>query len=226
LALAAALTSLMILAGPATALTLERTYLPPFDHPSTELSGCDAPWCAGETSADPSGALGVELRVLGVGIGRSDMARASVKLTHIVQEPVRQVSIDLNVHIDAAYASAIGAPYAQSAAKVALEALPLNAPGSYQYVEAAVAGAESPVGEAEKEDQDLVLSATLGDGSRLIPAGPIEITVFLIAETTTMQPHAHSAAYADGCASSCLGVGSVEASIAGEARSVTVKEIR
>ncbi len=219
--LAAALTSLMMLAGPATALTLERIYLPPFEQSSTQLSGCDAPWCSGDTSADLTGALGAELQVVGAGIGRSDLAGAFVKLTHVVEEPANELTIDLDVHIDAAYTSAIGAPFAQSVAKIGLEAS--SASGPFQFAELIVAAAESPIGEAEKENQDLVISATLGEGPSVVPAGPIEITVFLIAETTTTRPHAHTA---DGCASGCLGVGIVEASISGQARSVTVKEVR
>jgi hypothetical protein len=225
--LTAALTSLiLLLAGPATALTNERTYLPPFDEAFADLSGCDAPWCAGATSAHPGGALSAEIDVVGAGIGRSDLALASVKLTHTVHEPASEVSIDLSVHVDAASASAIGAPFAQSGAKVALEAWPTKASGSYQYVEEVVAGAESPVGHSEADHQDLVLSVTLGEGPRVIPAGPIEITVFLLAQTTTMPPHVAALGSADGCTSSCVGVGSVEATISGEARSVTVKEIR
>lgn len=223
--LAAALTSLMVLlAGPATALTQERTYLPPFEVTYTELSGCDAPWCSGAASADPGGALSAEVEAVGAGVGRTDGALASVKFTHTVVEPASEISIDLSVHIDAASASAIGAPYAQSEAKVALDVWPTKASGSYEYVEEIVAAAESPIGDADVEGQDLVVSALLGEGPQVIPAGPIEITVFLLAQTTTMPPHA--AVSGAGCASSCLGAGSVAASISGDVRSVTVREIR
>jgi len=225
--LTAALTSLIVLlAGPAGAFTTQHAYLPPFEEVLTDLSGCDAPWCAGEVSANPGGALSADLRVVGAGVGRSDMASGSVKLTHVVDAPASEISIAVSVHIDAAHASAIGAPFARSATKVSLQAWPLKDSGSYQSSEAVIAAAEAPVGDTEAEEQDMEISVTLGAGPRVIPAGPIEITVSVVAETTTMPPHAESLGHADSCAGSCVGVGTVDASISGEARSVTVKEIR
>ena len=224
--LTAALSLIVLLAGPAGALTTQHTYLPPFDQAFTDFGGCDAPWCAGEVSANPGGALSADLHVVGAGVGRFDLAAGSVKLTHVVGSPASEISIDVSVHIDAAHASAIGAPFARSATKVGLEAWPLKDSGSYQYAEAVIAAAEAPVGDTEAEEQDIVISVTLGAGPRVIPAGPIEITVSLVAETTTMPHHAESLWHADGCAGSCVGVGTVDASISGEARGVTVKEIR
>jgi hypothetical protein len=225
--LTAALTSLIVLlAGPAGALTTEHTYLPPFDQVSTDLGGCEAPWCAGEVSANPGGALSADLHVVGAGVGRFDLAAGSVKLTHVVGSPASEISIDVSVHIDAAHATAIGAPLARGVTKIGLDAWPTNAAGSFQYAEAVIAAAEGPIGDTEAEEQDIVISVTLGEGPRVIPAGPIEITVSLVAETTTMPPHAESLGHAEGCAGSCVGVGTVDASISGEARSVTVREIR
>ena len=225
--LTAGLTSLLVLlAGPAGAVTTEHTYGPPFEEAFTVMGGCDSPWCAGEAAADPTGALSADLHVVGAGVGRSDLAVGSVKLTHMIHAPASEVSIDISVHIDGAEAAAIGAPFARSATKVVLDAWPTKAAGSYESMETIVASAESPIGSSEAEEGDFVLSVTLGAGDRIIPAGPIEITVSLIAETTTMPPHAHSLAQAGGCAGGCVGVGTVDASISGEAQSVTVKEIR
>ncbi len=228
LVLAAALASLIVPAGPAAAGTYERTYLPPFEQATSELAGCESPLCTGETSAAPSGVLGARLRVIAAGLGRSDLVLASVKLTHTLPEPASEVSVDLSAHIDAVYVSAIGAPFARSVTKVALEAGDRNG-SAYEYVEEVVADvvadAASPIGEAEDENRGLVLSLTLRRGAGTIPAGPIDITVSLIAETTTISPHA-AAGLSSGCAGTCVGVGSIEASISGEARSVTVEETR
>ncbi len=208
----------------AWALTAERTYLPPFEAAEAILSGCDAPWCEGDSSADLSGSVAAEVHTVGAGVGRTDAAQAFVTLTHVVEEPATEIAIDVRVSIDGAYASALGAPFAKGTATVALEAWPSSASWAYTYGQDEVATAESPVGEVEVGARDLDMSITLGDGKRLIPAGPIAITVTLSSETTTMPPHALS--LADACAASCVGAGKVDAGISGVVQSVTVRESR
>jgi hypothetical protein len=222
-----ALASLIVATGGAAwAQTLERTYLPPFEAAEEYLSGCDAPWCEGSSFADPSGELAADIQVVTAGIGRSDLAQGSVKITHVVDEPANEISVELRIHVDGAYASVMGGPFAEGTAKIGLEVWSSQAPWASRYVENPLATAEAPIGEAEAGEQDVVVSATLGDGKRLIPKGAIEITVRLIAEVSTQDHHSPSTSLADACSAGCVGAGKVEASISGLVQSVTVRESR
>src|SRR5688572_23453675 len=148
--------------GAASAETVEHTYVAPFQSAQGYMWGCAAPWCEGSISTDPSGEIVAEIR--STGVSRADTAEGILSVTHVIQEPATQVAIDVRIHVEDAYASAIGAPFASASADVAIDASPTSASWAYRYTQLSVAAAESPIGETQADEQDVTLSLLLGDG--------------------------------------------------------------